>query len=122
MPIYITAASLTTALFSLWAGAAFNASTAGKVLAVAGVVYAVLQALKQAFPAISGWWAVALNIVFSSVGVLIAVPTDQVFSVATLTAVLTAAIAAAGVHGTVKNAVLGGGGTQASAAGAGGAK
>ena len=83
-----------------------DATTAAKVLAISALVYALLQTVKKAFPALSGWWAVGLNIALSIVGAVIVVPQDQLFSLATLTTLLTAGIAAAGaagIHGTVQN-------------------
>jgi hypothetical protein len=87
----------------MFTGVALDPLTAGKVLAVSAVVYAALQAIKKTFPAVSGWWAVALNVGLSIGGVLAVVPVEQVLSLSTLTAVLTAAIAAAGIHGSVQN-------------------
>jgi hypothetical protein len=83
-----------------------NAALAAKVLAISAVVYAALQALKKAFPALSGWASVAINVALSVIGAVIVVPPDQLFSLTTLTTVLVGGIAAAGaagVHGTVQN-------------------
>ena len=82
---------------------ALNATTAAKVIAIAVVVYPVRQALKKALPNLSGWYAVGVNVFLSLLGVIVAVPADQFFTVDTLAMLITAATAAAGIHGTVKN-------------------
>ena len=81
---------------------------AAKVLAVSAGVYATLQIIKQApvvQPWLKGWIAVVFNIVFSIIGAYIAVPADQFYSLQTWLAILTAALGAAGIHGTVQNIV-----------------
>lgn len=83
-----------------------DATTAGKVLAISGSAYAVLQALKKVFPGISGYWAVALNVAINVIGVLIVLPPEKLFSLESLTTLLIAGITAAGsagIHGTVQN-------------------
>ncbi len=72
-----------------------------KLLAIATAVYGVLQAFKKVVP-LKGIAAVAANVLLSSLGVIVAVNPDQLFSLSTLTTVLTTAAAAAGVHGTGK--------------------
>lgn len=89
--------------FTIIAAIVLNAATAGKVLGIMASVYAILQLLKKLFPAISGWVAVALNIVLSVIGTVVLVPADQFFSLQTLLTAITAAAGAAGVHGTVQN-------------------
>jgi hypothetical protein len=78
-----------------------------KLAVVIPAVYAVLQVLKKIFPSIGGWGAVALNLGLTVVGILVTTPPDQYFTGATLAAIVTAALGAAGFHGTVKSAVLG---------------
>jgi hypothetical protein len=73
-----------------------------KLLAIAASVYAILQAVKQAFP-ISGLGAVALNVGLSVLAVLVVVKPEDFFSLPTFTTVAIAAIMAAGAHGTVKS-------------------
>lgn len=91
-------------LLFLVGGIAFTAGTATKVIGVMGAVYAILQALKKTFPALAGWYAVALNALLSIVGVLVVVPPERFFSLDTLTTAIIAlitAMGAAGIHGTV---------------------
>lgn len=79
-----------------------------KVLAIAGSVYAILQALKNV-PGLttfmSGWVAVAFNVALSGIGALLTIPADQLYTLATLTIVLSAALAAAGIHGTTSKII-----------------
>jgi hypothetical protein len=82
---------------------ALSTATSAKILGIAGAVYAVLQVAKKIFPALSGWWALGLNIALSVAAVLVTVTPENLFSVDTLVAVLTAIAASAGIHGTVKN-------------------
>lgn len=81
-----------------------SSALTGKVIAVMGVVYAVLQAIKKAFPQIMGWSAVIVNVLFSAIGAVIVIPPEHWFSLDTLTTGLVAlvsALGAAGIHGTV---------------------
>lgn len=74
-----------------------------KIVAISIAVSAIVQVLKKApvlTPYIQGWVAVTINIVLSIVGVYAVVQPDQVFTLQTFVTVLTAALAAAGVHGT----------------------
>lgn len=87
---------------------AFTIPPAAKVIAVAVIVYGVLQGLKQV-PVfntfLSGKWALAFNIAFSVFGVLVSTPVTALYSVNTLNElfmVIGAALAAAGIHGTTK--------------------
>lgn len=80
-----------------------STATSAKILGIAGAVYAVLQVAKKIFPALSGWWALGLNFALSVLAVLVTVTPDNLFSMDTLVAVLTAIAASAGIHGTVKN-------------------
>lgn len=77
---------------------------AAKVLAIVAVVYPLIQGLKKIktlTPYIKGWWAVALNVVLSALGLLVTIPANQLYTTNTAIALLTAVLAAAGVHGTV---------------------
>jgi len=76
---------------------------ATKIAVIAAIVYPVLQVLKKVIPAISGKWALVLNIALSTVGILVATPTDQILTVTTLLSLITTVAASAGVHGTVQN-------------------
>lgn len=73
---------------------------AGKILIIAPVVYAILQGLKKLLPAITGYWAIGLNVAFSIVGFVIMVPVDQLFTINTLLGLIGAIAASAGIHGT----------------------
>jgi hypothetical protein len=77
---------------------------AAKVLAIVALVYPIIQALKR-IPALTayltGWWAIALNVLLSAGGILIEVPADQLYTTNTLLALVTAILGAAGIHGTV---------------------
>jgi hypothetical protein len=84
-------------------GAVPNLNVSLRVLAIMGVVFAVVQAIKMAFPAIAGIWAIIFNVVLSVAGVVVAIPAEKLFSYETLTTVLVAAIGAAGIHGTVSS-------------------
>jgi hypothetical protein len=74
-----------------------------KIVAISIAVSALLQVCKKApvlAPFLQGWTAVVVNIVLSIVGVYAVVQPADVFSLNTFVTVLTAALAAAGVHGT----------------------
>jgi hypothetical protein len=79
---------------------------AAKTLAVIGSVYGLLQAAKK-IPVltqyITGWVAIALNVLLSACGLLVAVPADQLYTTNTLLLLLTTGMGAAGIHGTVQN-------------------
>jgi hypothetical protein len=94
-------------MYNLLASAVpLNPITAAKILALAGLAYAVLQGLKKSFPAISGVASVVINVALAVVGAVVIIPPAQLFSIETLTTLLVAGIAAAGaagIHGTIKN-------------------
>ena len=77
---------------------------AAKVLAVIGAVYGIIQAAKK-IPAftkyLTGWVAIAVNVLLSAGGLLIAIPADQLYTANTLLALISTALGAAGIHGTV---------------------
>lgn len=82
---------------------ALDASTAGKLLGISGSVYTILQAVKLKFN-LNGYWAIGLNILLSVGGVLILLPPEHLFSLASVTTLMLAGISAAGaagIHGTV---------------------
>ena len=83
---------------------ALNIPAAAKVLAVIGSVYGLLQAAKK-IPALTqyltGWVAIAVNVLLSAGGLLIAIPADQLYTQSTLLALVTTVLSAAGIHGTV---------------------
>lgn len=79
------------------------AQTPVRVIALAGSVTVIVQLAKVCWPnAISGKTAVALNILTSVGGVLIATNPANFWSETTLAQVLQVAAAAAGVHATAK--------------------
>ena len=83
---------------------AFTIPPAAKVLAVIAAVYPIVQGLKKvpAFTAfLTGWKAVALNVLLTVCGLLIAVPADQLYTTNTAILLLTTILGSAGVHGTV---------------------
>jgi len=79
---------------------------AAKALAVIATVYGILQGLKQV-PALTqyltGWIAVAVNVLLTAGGLLIAIPADQLYTTNTLVLLITTILGSAGVHGTVKS-------------------
>jgi hypothetical protein len=81
-----------------------------RIVTVAASVFAVLQVLKKFIPLLSGWWAVAANITLAVAGVLATTQPGQLWSantLDTLTNVIIAVLAAAGIHGTAKLATKG---------------
>lgn len=90
-------------LFSILPASFLALSTTAKILWISGFVYAVIQVLKQApvlQPYLQGWLAILFNVIFAGAGVLATVPAEQLWSVSTFIAFLTAVLAAAGIHGT----------------------
>jgi hypothetical protein len=80
--------------------------TAGKVAGIIASVYAILQVAKKTFPALTGKWALAINLGLSVGAVAIVLPPDKLFSMESFTALAIAGITAmgsAGIHGTVQN-------------------
>jgi len=81
---------------------------AAKILAIAVLVYGILQILKQSpliGPYITGSVAAALNLVLNALGALVAIPSDQLYTTNSLLIILTAALGSAGIHGTVSKLV-----------------
>jgi hypothetical protein len=77
---------------------------AAKVLAVIAAVYPLIQGLKRVpkFTAfITGWKAIALNVVLTACGLLVAVPADHLYTANTAILLLTTILGSAGIHGTV---------------------
>jgi hypothetical protein len=74
-----------------------------KVIAIAAVVFALVQAIKKFFPKLGGWWALGLNVVLNATGILATAQPGQLFSTGTLLAVVLAIASAAGIHGTWTN-------------------
>lgn len=96
-------------MFILFDTLSLTVPPAAKTLAVVAVVYGVLQLLKKVpvlTQYITGWWAIALNIVLSVCGLLVTIPPSQLYSTNTLNSIFTAVLAilsSAGIHGTVKS-------------------
>ena len=92
--------------FYLIAAISLDPATAGKIVGEVTAVYGLLQALKKAFPALSGKWAIVLNVFMSLCGAAAIIPPSSLFSVGTLNVLLLALIqtlGSAGIHGTVQN-------------------
>lgn len=84
---------------------ALSIPPAARVLAVIGSVYGLLQLVKKApglAEYITGWVAIILNVLLTVCGLLITVPSNQLYTANTLVLILTTALGAAGVHGTQK--------------------
>jgi len=78
-------------------------AVSAKALAIAVVIYPLLQGIKKLFPALTGGYALALNLALAVLGFVVTVPSAQLVSVDTLVGLITAVSAAAGIHGTVKS-------------------
>ena len=78
-------------------------AVSAKALAIAVVIYPLLQGIKKLFPALTGGYALALNLALAVLGFVVTVPSSQLVSMDTLVGLLTAVSAAAGIHGTVKS-------------------
>ena len=95
-----------TAVMMFLVAVALTIPPAAKVLAIAALVYSVVQGLKK-IPALTayltGWVAIALNVILSATGLLIAIPASDLYTMNTLMALITACLTAAGVHGTVSS-------------------
>lgn len=92
--------------FYFIAAISLSGITAGKVAGIIASVYAILQVVKKTFPAVTGKWALAINLGLSIGAVAIVLPPDKLFSMESLTALAIAGITAmgsAGIHGTVQN-------------------
>ncbi len=77
---------------------------AAKVLADAVIVYGLIEIVKRSpliGPRITGWVAVALNIVLNALGALVTIPADQLYTGNSLLLILTASLGSSGIHGTV---------------------
>lgn len=90
----------------LIAAISLDPATAGKILGEMTAVYGLLQGVKKTFPALTGKWAIVLNVAMSLIGAAVIIPPNTFFSMGTLMVVLLAGIQAAGsagIHGTVQN-------------------
>ena len=77
---------------------------AAKVLGVATSVYLALQAAKK-IPGLTkyltGWVAIAVNVLMTATGLLLTIPADQLYTENTAMLLITTILGAAGIHGTV---------------------
>lgn len=77
-----------------------------RIVAVAGSLTALLQIVKTKLPGISGWGAVAINVLMAAAGVITATAAtagpQAILTMTTFGDILVAALAAAGIHGTAK--------------------
>ena len=79
---------------------------AAKVLAVSASVYGILLAAKKVSALtkfLQGWVSIAFNVALTITGLIIAIPADQLYTANTAITLISTALAAAGVHGTVKS-------------------
>ena len=86
----------------------FTVPPAVKVLAIAAFVYAIMQAAKKSpwlSPYLKGWVAVAVNVVLTIAGIVMAIPANQLYTMDTLQLILITVLTSAGVHGTVSKLV-----------------
>src|SRR5260370_33600182 len=74
-----------------------------ELVAIAGYVYALLQILKSKFPAISGPWAIGLNVVFNIAGVLAVAKHGDLATPDFWASLILSIATSAGVHGTVRS-------------------
>jgi hypothetical protein len=79
---------------------------AARTLAIAGSVYGILRAAKTndwVIQYINGWIAVAFNLMLTILGIVILVPSDQLYTTNTLVTVITGVLTSSGIHGMSKN-------------------
>lgn len=82
--------------------AAFWAALPVKLIALAGLVYTVIQVLKEIVPSVTGWKALALNIVLSAAGALAIATPGELQTPAFWAGLLMTVASASGIHGTVQ--------------------
>lgn len=75
-----------------------SVSTAARIIVLAGMVAAIVQGIKRAFPAIAGVWAVVLNILSSVAATYAAAPEAKVLSIGFLLSALATVVTAGGLH------------------------
>jgi hypothetical protein len=85
--------------------AAFWSVLPVKLVAIAGVAYVLVQIVKRFFPAVTGPWAVALNVALSLTGVIAAAKPGDLEDPAFWSSLILTAASAAGIHGTVRSAL-----------------
>ena len=79
---------------------------AAKTLSVMVAVYSIMTAAKKndwICTHVNGWKAVAFNLLFTTIGLLIVVPEGSLYSVNTLTLLVVGLLGSSGIHGMVKS-------------------
>src|SRR6267154_204510 len=77
---------------------------AAKTLIVIGSVYAIMFAAKQNASIakyLTGWAAVVVNVILTALGLLMAIPADQLYTLNTFTSVVIGVLGSSGIHGMV---------------------
>lgn len=92
---------------AVFVAAVFWSALPVKVVAVAGSVYILVQTLKTIFPALGGWYAIALNIAISATALISTAQPGDLKTTQFWAAMMLAVASAAGIHGTVKSAIAG---------------
>jgi hypothetical protein len=87
--------------------AAFWAALPVKLVAIAGIVYVVLQAIKAKYPAIGGTWAIVLNGLLTFAGLLSVAHPGDISTAAFWSNLLLTIAGSAGLHGTVRSLTQG---------------
>jgi hypothetical protein len=79
---------------------------AATMLVIVAGVYGVILAAKNSpwlGPLITGWWAVALNVVLTVLALIAALPANQLYTWNGLAIVLVGVLGSSGIHGMVTN-------------------
>ena len=72
-----------------------------EVIAIAGVAYGLIQAVKKQYPKLGGWYAMGLNILLNVAGDLMIAQPGQLKTSGFWIQVLLGAGSSAGLHGTI---------------------
>jgi len=72
-----------------------------ELIAIAGFVCALIQLIKKQFPAVSGWYAIALNLALNLAGAVMIAQPGQLETLGFWAQALLTAGSSAGLHGTV---------------------
>lgn len=92
---------------AIFVAAVFWSALPVKVVAIAGSVYILVQTLKTIFPALAGWYAIALNIAISATALISTSQPGDLKTTQFWAAMMLAVASAAGIHGTVRSAIAG---------------
>jgi hypothetical protein len=79
---------------------------AARSLAVLVAVYAIITAAKLSpwlSQYITGWGAVAVNVILTILGLIVAIPADQLYSWNSFVSVVVSVLGSSGIHGMTKN-------------------